>query len=75
MPRYTLLDTTTDEEMEVDIPLKKLEKILKENTNLQQVFKMNLSYSAAFKLPISEDFRSLLKKIKKDSPGSRMDIP
>jgi len=74
MPRYTLETIDTEEQIEVEMSLEDLETLLKSDDNLRQVFRINYCYRVG-KLPVSEAWRERLKKIKKNSPGSNMDIP
>ena len=74
MPRYTILFKDTDEESDIECTYEDLLKVL-EDKKIQQVFKPIMLAYRIGKLPISEDFRSRLKKIKKNSPGSNMNIP
>jgi len=74
MPRYTVEDINTEDEIELEMSLEELEQLLQANPNLRQVFKLNLCYRIG-RLPVSEDWRAKLKAMKKANPRSTIEIP
>ena len=74
MPNYTALDKTSGEEFDVTMSWDEFQTFLRENENLEQVFKMNLAYRIG-RLPVSETWRSRLRDMKKANPRSTIEIP
>lgn len=71
---YTILDKNTNEEFDVECSWKEFETILKENSDFEQVFKMNLAYRIG-RLKVSESWREKLRGIKKANRNSTVEIP
>ncbi len=71
---YTILDKNTNEEFDIECSWEEFESILKENSNFEQVFKMNLAYRIG-RLKVSESWREKLRGIKKANRNSTVEIP
>ena len=71
---YTILDKNTNEEFDVECSWEEFENILKENSDFEQVFKMNLAYRIG-RLKVSESWREKLRGIKKANRNSTVEIP
>lgn len=71
---YTILDKSTNEEFDIECSWEEFESILKENSNFEQVFKMNLAYRIG-RLKVSESWREKLRGIKKANRNSTVEIP
>ena len=72
MPLYTLRDTKTLEEWEVNVPYEELQTILDELPDVIRVWKPNLfiTIHGSTTSRTDTDFRSHLKSLKKKYPGS-----
>ena len=69
MPVYTVKDTSNDEYTEVNMSYEAFKEYMKENTNLQQVFKMPATVSGSISAHrrAGEGWQDILKKVKKAS--------
>ena len=69
MPVYTVKDTSNDEYTEVNMSYEAFKEYLKENANLQQVFKMPATVSGSISAHrrAGEGWQDVLKNIKKNS--------
>ena len=73
--KYTYIDTTTNEEFEFDGQWSEFESLLKKNKKIHQTFP-NLNYAyRILPLKVSEDYKWKLKQIRKNNPGSTVEIP
>jgi hypothetical protein len=71
LPNYNVENKETGEYSTVSMPWVEFEDYLKNNPQFRQVFeKVRLSYRGVGDVKVPEDFNSILKKIKKDYPGS-----
>jgi hypothetical protein len=72
---YTVLDKNTEKENDVQMSYEEFKDYLKNNPNIQQIFKcMNYAYRIG-KLPVSDAWRSKLKAMQKANPGNTIQIP
>ena len=72
MPLYTLKDTKTLEEWDVNVPYEELQTILDELPDVIRVWKPNpfITIHGSTMSRTDTDFRSHLKSLKKKYPGS-----
>jgi len=75
MPLYTFLDTKTGEQFDERMSYDDLQTYLKENTHIEQVFKMNLvdAVSIGVTQPPRDFQKYVLNKVK-EVPGARKDL-
>ena len=69
MPVYTIKDISNGEYAEVNMPYEDFKKLLEENTNLQQVFKMpaTVTDTVSTHRRAGQGWQDMLKRIKKGS--------
>lgn len=74
MPTYTFMNKETEEEFDVTMSFSELDSFIKENINLQQVFKpMNIADPTRLGLRKPDSgFRDILKNVKKTNRGSKI---
>ena len=72
MPLYTLKDTKTQEEWDVNVSYEELQSILDEMVDVIRVWKPNqfITIHGSTMSRTDTDFRSHLKSLKKKYPGS-----
>ena len=75
MPVYTLKDTKTQEEWDVNMSYDELQKVLDEMADVIRVIKPNpfITIHGSTMSRTDTDFRSHLKAIKKKYPGNTID--
>ena len=75
MPLYTLKDTKTQEEWDVNMSYDELQKVLDEMADVIRVIKPNqfITIHGSTMSRTDTDFRSHLKAIKKKYPGNTID--
>jgi hypothetical protein len=75
MPVYTLKDTKTQEEWDVNMSYDELQKVLDEMVDVIRVMKPNqfITIHGSTMSRTDTDFRSHLKAIKKKYPGNTID--
>jgi len=75
MPVYTLKDTKTQEEWDVNMSYDELQKVLDEMADVVRVMKPNqfITIHGSTLSRTDTDFRSHLKAIKKKYPGNTID--
>lgn len=70
MANYTFLDTTTNEEIDMSMPISELDTFKVNNPHLQQLIKSAPAFADPTRLGIKKPdagFRDVLKRIKKAS--------
>lgn len=75
MPLYTFLNTDTGDQFDERMPYDDLEKYLKDNPHLEQVFQVNVvdPVSIGVTQPPIDFQRGVLNKVK-EVPGARKDL-
>lgn len=74
MSLYTFEVIETGEEYIYDVPMAELDEFLFDNPHIRQVI-TPIRIVSGRPMQIDAGFRDILNKIKKESPGNKMDIP
>lgn len=75
MPLYQILDIDTNEETEILLSWDELQIFLKDNPTKQYVpGRPSIISGLAERHKVDDNFKDLLKNMKKNNPGSTMDV-